>query len=52
MQQAAEEKEARRAAGADETDRLRQALRGGKKQQGGKPKKGSGGKGGGKGFGA
>lgn len=51
-QQAAAEKQARRAAGADETDRMRQALRGGKKQQGGKQKKGGGGKGGGKGFGA
>lgn len=51
-QQAAAEKQARRAAGADETDRMRQALRGGKKQQGGKQKNGGGGKGGGKGFGA
>ena len=47
-QAAAAEKEARRTASADETDRLRQALRGGKKQQGGKQKKG----GGSKGFGA
>ncbi|KAI7845953.1 hypothetical protein COHA_000499 [Chlorella ohadii] len=47
-QAAAAEKEARRTASADETDRMRQALRGGKKQQGGKQKKG----GGSKGFGA
>lgn len=47
-QAAAAEKEARRTASADETDRLWQALRGGKKQQGSKQKKG----GGSKGFGA
>ncbi|PRW61570.1 Vacuolar acid trehalase [Chlorella sorokiniana] len=51
-QQAVAEKEARRAASADETDRLRQALRGGKKQQGSKKKKGGGSVGGSKGFGA